>query len=101
MVAAGRPVARSKTVIGEGGVPPLLLRGSCASTSLLPSAENARADDSKYSADLSRIFSRATFWSTTSRSQRTKISVGGLPTPAPRLYLISGGISPSRRLPTE
>src|SRR4029077_11230150 len=96
MAATGCPVARSKTVIGEGGVVPLLeLRGACASTSLVPSAEKARAEDSSYSFDFKRILKRATLCSNTNRSQRTKISVGSLPTPAPLLYFTCGGISPS------
>src|ERR1044071_648450 len=96
MVAAGCPVVRSKTVIGEGGVGPSRgRRDSCPTASRLPSPENPRAETSAYSFSLSRALKRATFWSSSRRSQRTRISVGGLPTPAPLLYFIWGGISPS------
>ena len=76
-------------------------RGACATTSRPPSPENAMAETSAYSFHLSRILKRATFCSSSSRIQRTKISVGGLPTPAPRLYFTWGGISPSRERPMK
>src|ERR1041385_5121861 len=87
IVATGCPVARSKTVIGEGGVGPSRgRRDACATTRRLPSPENARAETSANSFHLSRVLKRATFCWNSRRSQRTRISVGGLPTPAPLLY---------------
>src|SRR5258708_4185885 len=84
-VAMVFPFARSKTVIGDGGVVPLLELLACwAIASFVPSGEKTRADVSSYDFDASRILSRATFWPAIRRNQLTNGSIGGLPIPAPR-----------------
>src|SRR4051794_7446930 len=102
MLATGWPVVRSKTVIGEGGVGPSRgRRDACATTKRLPSPENARAETSANSFNLGRILKLATFCWNSRRNQRTRISVGGLPTPAPLWYFHSGGISPFKEWPIK